>query len=180
MDLIDEISLLGASILLAQKFEFVLYGIISHLSHLPEAKKEKRFRDLTPEKFLRGDTKYLKATLGQLESVFGYKLLLRSDKLKDYIDDRNLICHSYWRKTRSAIKGTENLADPEAFLRKFINNSDEWISIATGLMCVLMTAAAQKEGRFSEINFSLKQKNDIAAFKAHVSLTLGIEIKNSI
>lgn len=62
MDLIDECALLGAAILSAQKLEFTLYGIVAHLSHLPEAQKEKRFRDLTPERFLRGNIEDLRAS----------------------------------------------------------------------------------------------------------------------
>jgi len=75
----ESAALLGAAMLSAQKLEFALYGIVSYLSHTPEAQKEKRFRDLTPEKFLRGNVEDLKATLGQLETAFGEKLLISTD-----------------------------------------------------------------------------------------------------
>ena len=92
MDLIDECALIGAAILSAQKLEFALYGIVSHLSDL---QGDKRFRDLTPEKFLLGNINDLKVTFGQLEAAFGEKLLISSKDLKDFIKDRNLIAHNY-------------------------------------------------------------------------------------
>ena len=170
MDLIDECALLGASILSAQKLEFALYGIISHLSHLPEAQKEKRFRDLTPEKFLRGNTEDLKATFGQLETAFGEKLFISTDELKKFISDRNLIAHNYWRLVKSNTKDGERLSDPELFLQGFLVRCDQWASVIRGLLYVLMEAAAEKEGRLSEINFSEQQKNDIKAYYAHIAI----------
>ena len=170
MDLIDECALLGASIISAQKLEFALYGIVSHLAHLPEAQKEKRFRDLTPERFLRGNTEDLQATLGQLETTFGQKLLISTSELKGFISNRNLIAHNYWRLTKSSIKGGERLSDPEVFLREFLARCDQWTSIIRGLLYVLMEAAAKKEGRISEINFSEQQQKDIKAYYAHAAI----------
>lgn len=172
MDLIDECALLGAAILSAQKLEFALYGIVSHLSHLPEAQKEKRFRDLTPEKFLRGNIEDLKATFGQLETAFGEKLLISTNELKDFIKDRNLIAHNYWRLTKSNVKDSEKLSNPEAFLRAFLARCDQWASIFRGLLYVFMKAAAEKEGRLAEINFTEQQLNDITAYYAHASIRL--------
>ena len=172
MDLIDECVLLGAAILSAQKLEFALYGIVSHLSHLPEAQKEKRFRDLTPEKFLHGNIEDLKVTLGQLETAFGEKLLISTNELKDFIKDRNIIAHSYWRLVKSNINDNDNLADPEAFLRGFITRCDQWVSIVSGLLYVFMKTAAEKEGRLSEIDFNEQQLNDITAYYAHASVSL--------
>ncbi|HEY8095850.1 MAG TPA: hypothetical protein VIE65_07100 [Methylobacter sp.] len=169
MDLIDECTLLGASLLAAQKFEFALYGIVSHLSHLPEAQKEKRFRDLTPEKFLHGNIEDLKATLGQLETAFGQKLLISTEELKVFIRHRNLIAHNYWRLTKPDIKNSEKLDDPELFLRRFLESCDKWAAISRGLLYVLIEAAAQKENRLSEINFSEQQRIDVADYYAHAA-----------
>lgn len=169
MDIIEEYALLGASLLAAQKFEFALYGIISHLSHLPEAKKEKRFRELTPEKFLRGSPEDLKATLGQLETAFGDKLLLSADELKDFIRDRNLIAHNYWRLTKSNIKDTEKLENPNSFLRGFLKRCDHWTIITRGLLYIFMKAAAEKENRTSEISFNEQQESAIEAYYSHVA-----------
>jgi hypothetical protein len=168
MNLIDECALVGAAILSAQRLEFALYGIVAHLSHLPEAQKEKRFRDLTPEKFLRGNIEDLKATFGQLETAFGEKLLISTSGLKEFISDRNLIAHNYWRLTKSNVKEGEKLSDPEVFLKDFLARCDQWVSIFKGLLYVLMEAAAKKEGRLSEINFSEQQQNDIKAYCAHI------------
>mgnify|MGYP000461551835 CR=1 FL=1 len=172
MDLIDEYVLLGAALLAAQKFEFALYGIISHLSHLPEAHKEKRFRELTPEKFLRGNVEDLKATLGQLEAVFGDRLLISTDELKTFINDRNLIAHNYWRLTKSNVAGAERLDDPETFLRNFLERSDQWSSIIRGLLYSLMKETAKKENRLDELSFSEQQIKDIKAYDFHASLYL--------
>lgn len=95
MKLNDELVLLGASLLSAQKFEFALYGLAAHLPHAYEGKKDKRFTELTPEIFLRGSVDDLKLTLGQLETAFGEKLILRNNELKQFIKDRNLIAHNY-------------------------------------------------------------------------------------
>jgi hypothetical protein len=173
MDLIDECALLGAAILSAQKFEFALYGIVSHLSHLPEAQRDKRFRDLTPEKFLRGNIEDLKVTLGQLETNFGERLLISTNELKDFIRDRNLIVHNYWRLTKANVKNGEKLTDPEEFLREFLVRCDQWASIISGLLCIFIKTAAEKEGRLSEVNFSDQQMSDIAAYSAHVSVCFG-------
>jgi hypothetical protein len=173
MDLIDECALLGASLLAAQKLEFALYGIISHLSHLPEAQKEKRFRDLTPEQFLRGDANELKATLGQLEMAFGNRLLLSSAELKRFVQDRNLIAHNYWRLTKVNIRGAETLVNPEAFLRDFLERCDHWAAIVRGLLYALMEAFANKEERLHELNFNEQQKSDIRAYQVHIDQLLG-------
>lgn len=175
----EECALVGAAVLSAQKFEFALYGIVSHLSHLSEAKNEKRFRNLTPEGFLRGNAEEFKATLGQLARGFGDKLLLNTRELEKFVDDRNLIAHNYWRLTKSNIAGSEKLADPEGFLRNFLVRCDRWASIARGLVCLLMQGAADKEGRGSEINFDEQQLVDITAYRNHVAAHfLPMESKN--
>lgn len=170
MDLIDECALLGAAILSAQKLDFALYGIVSHLSHLPEAQKEKRFRNLTPEKFLRGNAEDLRATFGQLETAFVEKLLISTDELKKFISDRNLIAHNYWRLTKSNVKDGDRLSDPEAFLKEFLVRCDQWAGIIRGLLYVLMEAAAEKESRLSEINFNEQQQKDIKTYCAHIAI----------
>lgn len=169
MDIIDECTLLGASLLAAQKFEFALYGIVSHLSHLPEAKKEKRFRELTPEKFLHGNVEDLKVTLGQLETAFGKRLLISTEELKNFVSDRNLVAHNYWRLTKANIENSERLENPELFLRSFLEQCNKWTVIVKGLLWSLMKAAAEKEDRLSEVNFDEQQQTEIAAYSAHAA-----------
>ncbi len=171
----DEYLLLGTALLSAQRLEFALYGIVSHLSHLPEARKEKRFRELTPEKFLRGDVDDLKATFGQILTTFGDTLLIRNEDLNQFIDNRNLIVHNYWRLTQTSIRGTEKLNDPEGFLKKFISDSDKWTTIIKGLLYKLIEAAAEKEGRSSEITFNEQQLTDINNYLNHASANLIIQ-----
>lgn len=169
MDLINECARIGAAILSVQKFEFAIYGIVSHLCHLPEAQKDKRFRDLTPEKFLRGNTEDLRVTLGQLENAFGKKLLISTNELTDFIRDRNLIAHNYWRLTKTNIKEGEKLSDPEEFLMDFLVRCNQWTSIVNGLLCLLIKVSATKEDRLQEINFNEQQVSDITAYYDHVS-----------
>jgi hypothetical protein len=88
------LTLLGTAVLLAQKLEFALYGIVAHFSYLPEAQREKRFRELKPEAFLRGDPSDLKATLGQLVASFEKSLRLASNELDRLVKDRSLIAHN--------------------------------------------------------------------------------------
>lgn len=153
----------------AQKLEFSLYGVVAHLSHLNEAQKEKRFRELTPEKFLRGSSDDLKATFGQIEKVFGKRLLISNNELTKFIEDRNLIAHNYWRLTKSKINGSQQLNNPEEFLRNFISRCSYWQHVFNGLIYKLMEATAEKENRLNEINFNDQQRRDIEAYLTHVN-----------
>ena len=164
MEPFEECALLGGAMLSVQKLEFAFYGIVSFLSHLPEAKKDKRFRNLTLETFLRGNTKDLNATLGQLEAAFGEKLLISGTEFKGFIKDRNLIAHDYWRLTKSNIRDSERLANPEAFLREFLLRCERWTRIFNGLLWILMKGVATKERRLTEIEFTESQLNDIEAY----------------
>jgi len=171
MDLIEECGLLGGCLMAVQKIEFILYGIASHLSHLPEA-KEKRFRQLTPEKFLRGDPSELKATLGQIERVFGEKLHISSSELNEFIEQRNLIAHNYYRLTKIQIAGTKSLENPEEFLRKFLVQCTYWENVLSGLLNLMLVNAAKNENRECKINLSELQKSTMAAYYAHIEKRL--------
>ncbi|TVL07769.1 hypothetical protein AYI82_12910 [Shewanella algae] len=166
--MVDECTLLGESLLGAQKFEFALYGLVSHLSHVYDGKKDKRFTDITPEKFLRGTVDDLKLTLGQLETAFGKKLFISNDELSQFIKNRNLIAHNYWRLTKANVKGGEKLENPKEFLNSFINKCQYWQSVINGLLWLFMQAAAKNEGRVNEINFTEKQLNEIDCYRKHV------------
>lgn len=171
MDINTECQLIGACVIAVQKVEFNLYGIASHLSHLPEA-KERRFRELTPEQFLRGDPKELKATLGQIEKTFGEKLSLSTDELTDFIEQRNLIAHNYYRLTRKGIKGAKQLQDPEAFLRGFLVQCGYWEKVLYGLLSLMLIATAKKQNRESEVKLNSDQLLAIDAYRAHVEKRL--------
>ncbi|WP_367348782.1 hypothetical protein [Sphingobium yanoikuyae] len=149
---VREMTLLGTSLILAQKFEFALYGIVAHLSHIPEAQQEKRFRELTPEAFLRGDPSDLKATLGQLAAKFGKPLLLSSNELDKLVEDRNLIAHNYWRTFHADIDGICRRQDAEPFLTRFISLTEHLLKVISGLLARLRVEAALKEHRETEIN----------------------------
>ena len=163
MEIVDECQLLGGCLIGAQKVEFALYGIVSHLSHLPEA-KEKRFRELTPELFLRGDPKELKSTLGQIEKVFGERLNLSCDDLSKFIDDRNLIAHNYYRMTRKGIRDAHQLDNPEGFLRDFLKSCGYWESVLNGLLYIIMVTLAERHDRKGEIKLSSRQIADMDVY----------------
>jgi hypothetical protein len=151
---VREMALLGTAVLLAQKFEFALYGITACLAHLPEAQQEKRFRDLKPEAFLRGDPSDFKATLGQLAGRFGKPLLLASNELDQLVADRNLIAHNYWRTFHANIGGAGGRQDAGPFLTRFIALADHLLKVVSGLLTRLRIEAAVKEGREGEITLS--------------------------
>ncbi|MDF4711344.1 hypothetical protein P3564_23225 [Vibrio parahaemolyticus] len=168
MNLLDECTLLGASLLGAQKLEFALYGVVSHLSHAYDGKKDKRFTELTPEQFLRGSVDDLKLTLGQLEMAFGEKLLISNDDLKEFIKDRNLIAHNYWRLVKTNVNGAEKLENPEEFLKRFIDKCEYWQSVLNGFLWLFMLEAAKKEGRIEEVTLSERQQSQIMIYREHV------------
>lgn len=171
MDIVKECGLVGGCLLAVQKIEFTLYGIAAHLSHLPEA-KEKRFKQLTPEKFLRGDPQELKATLGQIEKVFGDKLHISSSELTEFIEHRNLIVHNYYRLTLKGIAGAEEQENPEEFLNEFLKQCSYWEAVLLGLLNLMIVATAEKESRSDEINLSDHQKSTITAYYAHLEKRL--------
>ena len=166
MDINVECQLLGACLLGAQKVEFSFYGIAAHLSHLPEA-KEKRFRELTPELFLRGDPKDLKSTLGQIEKVFGKKLNISCDELTEFINSRNLIAHNYYRMSRKGIRDAHQLDNPELFLREFLEECKYWERILNGLLYIMMEGLAERDGRTNEITIDSQQRADMKAYLDH-------------
>lgn len=139
-----ELILLGEAILGAQKVEFGLYGIVSHLKDTSAA-QSKKFGTLTPEIFLRGDPEDLKKTLGQLVKEFGDKLFLTTADLNKFVDERNLIAHNYFRLAKADIKGGKRLENPENFLMEFIKKCDHWTKVLTGLIAIMKEEIAKKQ-----------------------------------
>ena len=163
---IEELACLGAAVLAAQKLEFGIYGLAAHASHTAAAAKEKRFRTLTPEGFLRGDPTELKATLGQLVAVFGDEFLIGTAELNTYVDDRNLIYHNYWRLTRSSSRGsTHRLEHPVLFLKAFVESSNKLTSVINGFYALLISALAAKTGR--DVKLTDAQIRDIKVYRMH-------------
>ncbi|UCV13333.1 hypothetical protein [Quatrionicoccus australiensis] len=145
--------LLGLALYCAQKFEFGLYGIASHMSHLPEAKKDKRFANLTPDDFLSADPEkkaLRKATLGQICTLFGERLLLSGEELEQLVTDRNIVVHDFWREVHP-MRGVVGIQNPNKFLRGFITNAERLNAAIKGLLSHMMEAVAQKEGRSGEV-----------------------------
>ena len=145
MGTMSEFALVGMAIIGAQRVEFLLYGLGSHLVHLPEY-SGKRFRDLEPEMFLRGDTDDLKETLGGLVQAFGDNLLLNKEDISRFVDHRNLIAHNYWRLTKANLKGGNRLENPEEFLVQFIDQCVHWEKVLKGLLTLARQEKAARTG----------------------------------
>ncbi|QAY80170.1 hypothetical protein [Sphingosinicella sp. BN140058] len=166
-----EMALLGAAIVLVQKFEFALYGIVAELSQLP-GREGKRYKDLEPEAFLRGNPSDLKVTLGQLAKEFGAPLLLASNELDRLVADRNLIAHNYWRVFHADIQGVAKRDDAEEFLTGFIALVEHLLKVISGLLTRLRIAAAEKEGRAAEITLGEDDLANMLLYHGHVHRVL--------
>lgn len=168
---IDTFTLLGIAVLLCQKIEFGLYGIASHLPHLPEAKKDRRFANLTAEIFLSSDPKHAqlrKATLGQLTPVFGDRLLLSGPELEEFVIDRNRVMHNFWRDTRPR-RGVTAIPDPDAYLRDFIARAEKFTRTIQGLISHMQEAAAGKEERLAELQITESDRENRAIYEQFVA-----------
>jgi hypothetical protein len=166
--------LLGLALFCAQQLEFGLYGIVSHMSHLPEAKKDKRFANLTPNDFLSPDPEkkaLRKATLGQICTLFGERLLLSGKELEQLITDRNLIVHDFWREVRP-IRGIIGIPNPNDFLRNFIMNVERLNAAIKGLLSYLVEGAAQKEGRLEELTITNVDLESRKIFQSIIAIRL--------
>ncbi|SKA16801.1 hypothetical protein SAMN05428963_10749 [Consotaella salsifontis] len=165
----DEITLIGAAIYQAQKVEWALYGIASHVSHLPAAQRKKRFKQINPEAFLRDDPADFKATLGEITAVFGDAFLISSPELEEFVDDRNLIVHNFYRLFHANIRDGHRREDPVGFLQDFILRGQQWHSIVRGLLVCLQERAAEKEGRMEELSLRDEDYAHKVAYLAHAT-----------
>ena len=161
---VREYALIGAAVLGAQRIEFALYGVISHLAEHARS-QDKRFKNLDPEKFLRGDMKDLKATLGQLIKAYGHQLLLTTEELSQFVEDRNLIMHNYWRLTKAHISGDDRLENPEDFLLQFVEKCRHWNRILQGLITLMRRQTAKKLGKEREISLSAEELSSIRYYE---------------
>ena len=111
----------------------LLYGLVAHVK-IEMKGHDKRFRDLTPESFLRGELSDLRVTLGQLAKAYGTEFLLSADDLDLFVKNRNLIVHDYWRlaKAESVVLG--RLRGPMAFLMDFFRDCQRWEGILRGVL----------------------------------------------
>ncbi|MFC5344957.1 hypothetical protein ACETK8_03005 [Brevundimonas staleyi] len=160
-------TLLGLALYSAQRVEFALYGIAAHASHTPAAQRDRRFSKLSGEKFLRGDPSELKATLGQLVTIFGDAFLIRTPELIDFYERRNLIAHDFYRHFHLRIGGAVHGEDPSGFLLKFIEDAKRWQAILMGLMFEFMEGIAKRDGRLSELQIGEQDRQNMAAYREH-------------
>ena len=159
-EVIWECALVGAAILGAQRVEFLLYGIISHW---PPQARSKRFKELDPEKFLRGNVEDLKATLGQLVKEFEGKLLLTTEDLDEFVNDRNLVAHNYFRLAKADIKEGKRLENPHKFLMEFAEKCSHWEKVLQGLIAIMKLEIAEQGGQ--EVTLTEKERTNIEHYK---------------
>jgi len=137
--------LLGIALLKSQIVEFNLCGILVHINKNCLSKNNKRLNELTPEKFLSSNPEYQKLrkmTLGEISVCFPSNII-NSDKIEEYISDRNIVVHNFIRETDSKF-ATNGVINPTDFLQKFINDSNELINVLHGLIYVMSNIIADK------------------------------------
>ena len=160
---------MGKALLSAQKVEYALYGIASHLSHLDEAKKDKMFANLTAEDFLSDDPekkKMRKATLGRLYRVFGKRLFVSNIAFDTFLQERNFIVHEFFR---SLIK-ERDIEVHHKRLNDFIDLAAITEKAIKGLLSQLTEAAAHKEGRDDEFELQPEDEVNRKYYEAFVAL----------
>lgn len=163
-NLADELILLGAAMLAAQKLEFALYGMAAHLKD-----KHRQFQNLNPEEFLRGDGTKTKATLGAIVGAFAPQLAINGDELDQVVRDRNLIAHDYWRMTRAKVEGGRSLENPKEFLNDFGLRCDKWGRICNGWIAIAISAAAEHEGSLGKVDHTPETVQAIEEYLAQVA-----------
>jgi len=159
--------LLGVAIYSIQKFEFGLYGLASHYTHVPQAQKDKRYQKLDPEKYLRGDLSELRVTLGQLAYTFGDTFYLKGDFLDEFLEKRNIIVHRFWRLTHDR-RNDAPFEDPDVYLENFVHECEHWIKILRGILSLVIEGAAIKEGRESDFTRTDEDKACIKIFEEFI------------
>ena len=170
-DVLREYATLGAAVLAAQRVEFLLYGLVAHVK--PELKRtDKRFSELTPESFLRGDLSQLRVTLGQLAKAYGHRFLLSTDELEAFVNNRNLIAHDYWRLSKASIRDGATLENPIELLRGFIQECQRWEEILRGLMAHMKLSVAVDIGGEQEVSLTTQDLKDMDRYQQHVRAQL--------
>ncbi|OQR30250.1 hypothetical protein BWR59_16965 [Pseudomonas sp. Bc-h] len=164
LDLPDEMMLLGGAMLAAQKLEFVLYGMASHLK-----KRGGKFKNLDPEEFLRGDGSTTKATLGDIVREFASDFQIDSEELTRLVGDRNLIAHDYWRMTKAKIRGGRSLQDPEDFLFRFISRCESWTAKCEGWLQLAIATIAERDGRSDEFVVTPESTAKLLEYLKHIA-----------
>lgn len=165
----DTYTLLGKASVSAQRVEFILYGIASHLGHLEEAKKDNIFNKIKAKDFLSDDPEKRKlrtATLGRIYKVFGEKLLISGLPFDHLIKERNFFAHECFRE----LCKVKNEGEIRKRLNEFLELADVIEKALKGLLSQLMEAFAKKEGRESEFRPLSDDEVNRSYYKAIVAL----------
>jgi hypothetical protein len=161
--------LLGVALFRAQRVEFLLYGIASHLSHLDVAKTDKIFSKITARDFLSDDPKterLRKATLGHIYKLFGDKLLISGLPFDLLVKERNFFVHDFFRSLKTSNNDEEHIQR----LKTFIDLVDITEKALKGLLSNLMEASAKKEDREHELVISQDDKENRKFYETFVML----------
>ena len=132
------LALSGGVLLQLQRVEFIIYGLISHFNEIVLS-KYLSFKELDSHKFLFEENafnKYRKQTLGQIFNVLKKEFkLFNTEKLDNFLFNRNLFIHNFWRDFISSRRKSER--DYEAaisFLNSLLNEAAEWEIIFKGML----------------------------------------------
>ena len=169
----DTLLLLGTALFRAQKIEFILYGIASHLGHLDIAKNDKIFSKITAKDFLSDDPKKQRlriATLGRVYKLFGETLMISNLPFDLLVNERNFFVRNFFREVT---KSDDNF-DYIQRLNIFIDLMDFTEKALKGLLSNLMEAAAKKEGRLHELTITSEDEENRKFYLICVWLCSGL------
>lgn len=123
----NQLELLGAAIVSAQKVEFALFQTLNHLLRLHENQVEKQaIGTITPENVLAVDALDIESKINLYHHVLGNKLAMTKDDLFDFVSQRNVVTGKFWLVTDADFKGGEKLANPSRYLNVFIEKCQNW------------------------------------------------------
>ena len=146
----------GIILIEVQKVEFIIHGLVAHFNK-NILRTNKQFEKLTPRIFLDNDEKSRKTrkqTLGNIINI----LLKNNDffndsELNEYVKNRNIFVHSFWRDFLSGnkIENREEILNAMKFLMEFSKENIKWKSLFKGLLYLFAVVCAEKENKDVEL-----------------------------
>lgn len=158
------LSSLGAAVIQIQIAEYAMLGAISHLKETILI-KDKRFKDLNPQRFLSNDPidkVYRKQTLGVIiEFLKSNVKIFNLDDLEIYLSNRNDLVHNYWRIYLSHNRFNDRTEKVKAlkFALSVYQDSLKWSSIFKGFIYEMVLQVRTKEQSIESFS-NLKKHHD--------------------
>lgn len=166
MENINIYTLIGATLLEIQKFEFLIHGLVSHFKN-DILKKHKQFKDLDANNFLSNleeDKKKRKQTLGQVIQVLKENFELRNgNELEECLHNRNIFVHHLWREF--FYKNSYNIQECKEFLEKLNKQIDYWTKVFKGMLYVIMMTVLKMQTK--EIQEEKIRSNYLETFEPY-------------